>query len=179
VMSNPLEVVLQQSVLKADTFDVFTLCKIKCVNKRFKAIVERMDVETLVNKDNVTLVYDLNGIKKKVVDKKYVNVVSTYKDNIRVSRTLVTKRTGDQFNQEYGRRVEGNIVKIYLGEFLYSVTPYQNGKKHGMSVKYYVGQTRVQALIPYVNGKKHGNVRTFGGNGTLRSETSYRYGKII
>ncbi len=57
----------------------------------------------------------------------------------------------------------------------FAVTPYVNGKKHGVT-KHYL-DSKLFMEVPYKNGKKHGVLIFYYKNGDIHSITSWKNGK--
>ena len=64
--------------------------------------------------------------------------------------------------------------QTYLYLYLYSISNYKDGLKHGIETKYDYDDGKVSSITPYTNGKKNGVQEQYNSLGRLSSKITYR-----
>ena len=81
-----------------------------------------------------------------------------------------------QDNSKANDRIEVR-KEYYTSGALYSETPYENGKRHGIRRIYYKSGA-LYWEVPFVNGKEHGTEKEYYMSGALWHETPFVNGNV-
>ena len=102
----------------------------------------------------------------------YGSIETLYKNGKKES--IKDYRNGElEFETLYKYTKEGYTEYYYGYGTLLGVTPYKNGKLHGIK-KYYYENGKIKSETPYKNGKLHGIEKYYYENGNLMGEATFK-----
>ena len=104
------------------------------------------------------------------------SIEGTYKNNVLVGDLLIKE---DYSIYHFPNDLKNGKVKRFSQDKLIEEYEIVSGELHGNAVIYNIGNDKIHTKVPYSFGLKNGIVEYFDANGTLLTQSEFKFGKKV